>query len=293
MGGISGYFGSKAAKKAATAQEEALEKAIAAELEMYKQTREDQEPGRIAWGQALAELMGGPKYSPTKTEKRLVGYESIYGPATGGDRFDPDTGAYLGPAGAQQIVGTNPIYEDVTTGGDIIGSKGGLLQKGPGEFKESPYYNFLLEEGNKELARSQSARGVLDSGTAIREAQRYSKGLASTEYQNFVNNWLTTKVNPLLSVAGLGQVAVNATTNAATQTGANVANNYIRSGEATASGYINSANAITGGLSNMANTGMFYNYLNQNNPYSGAGKYNYGGYSGGMGGGSFGGSPTW
>jgi len=157
-------------------------------------------------------------------------------------------------------------YEDVAVPGKLVSREPGILETGPGEFTESPYYNFLLEEGNKELARSQSARGILDSGAAQREAQRYGKGLASTEYQNWIQNWLQTKVNPLLSVSGMGQVATSATTNAATQTGSQVGQNIMRAGDATASGYINQANAITGGINSMmqgANNAMFYNYLTQ------------------------------
>jgi len=145
-----------------------------------------------------------------------------------------------------------------------------VIFQGPGPYEESPQYNFLVGETNKALARSQSARGRLDSGAALREAARYGEGLASTEYQNYLTNWIRTKVNPLLALSGQGQVSAGQSASGALQTGGQIAQNVIGAGNATASGYISQANAITGGLNAGVqgyNNYLFNQYLqNQYNP---------------------------
>lgn len=136
------------------------------------------------------------------------------------------------------------------------------------EFAKSPSYNFLLNEGLKARARSASATGRIDSGAAIKEATRYGQGLASTEYSNYITNWLNTKINPFLSLAGSGQVSAGQSASGALQTGTNIGQNYLAAGNARASGYINQANAFTGGATGVANAlnqginnYLFYDYM--------------------------------
>jgi len=128
------------------------------------------------------------------------------------------------------------------------------------EFAKSPSYNFLVGEGTKALTRTLEP----DSGRALKEAIRYGQGLASTQYSNYLTDWLRTQVNPQLAMAGMGQVAATSGANAALQTGQGVAQNALYGGQARASGYINQANAITGAL-NAAKQGYeaykLYNYL--------------------------------
>lgn len=146
----------------------------------------------------------------------------------------------------------------------------GLIEAGPGPYEESPYYNFLIDEGTKAIARTASATGELGSGAIIKDAERYGQGLASTEYNNWINQWINTKLNPMLSLANLGQISAGQTSNAALQTGQNIGQAQILAGQGLASGYLNQANVITG-ASNAAtqayNNYLFYNFLrNQQNP---------------------------
>lgn len=62
----------------------------------------------------------------------------------------------------------------------------GMLKKMlvDGEFSTSdPSYKWRFEQGQQAVERSLGARGLLDSGNAAIELQKYGQGAASTEYQ--------------------------------------------------------------------------------------------------------------
>lgn len=62
--------------------------------------------------------------------------------------------------------------------------------------QDDPSYQFRLSEGTKALQKSAAARGGLLGGGTLRALDRYSQGLASTEYQNAFNRSLESfKVN--------------------------------------------------------------------------------------------------
>lgn len=60
----------------------------------------------------------------------------------------------------------------------------------PGDLTQDPGYQFQLAQGNKALDRTQSARGNYFSGDALRAAQDYGQGLASTTYGDAYNRFL-------------------------------------------------------------------------------------------------------
>ena len=124
------------------------------------------------------------------------------------------------------------------------------LMTDPGSFTGSPGYQFRFDQGMRALTNSQAARGGLLSGGAMKEATSYGQGIGSDEYMNEFNRYAT--------MSGMGQTAVNNTTNAGVATAGNVGNSTMAAGNARASGYIGGANAITGGL----NSGINY-YQNQ------------------------------
>lgn len=53
-------------------------------------------------------------------------------------------------------------------------------------FQKSPGYQFRLDQGKQALERSQSARGGLLGGRALKELEQYSQGIASDEYGNYI-----------------------------------------------------------------------------------------------------------
>ena len=68
-------------------------------------------------------------------------------------------------------------------------------------FQTGPAYNFNMDQGLEAINRRRNAGGMLDSGNADRDAQNYGAGLASNEYNTWMNNLLGF-TNPEASVTG-------------------------------------------------------------------------------------------
>lgn len=146
---------------------------------------------------------------------------------------------------------------------------------GMSQFQADPGYSFRMSEGMKGLERSAAARGGLLSGATLKGIQRFGQDLGSQEYQNAFNRYQTernARLNPLQSLAGVGQTTSQQLGAAGTQMAGNVGNLMTSGAAARASGYVGGANALTGAL----NTGLNYyqgqNYLNRLAPqqsYSG------------------------
>jgi hypothetical protein len=119
----------------------------------------------------------------------------------------------------------------------------------PGEkftaMQADPGYRWRLNQGNQAINNALAARGLHDSGRALKELTRYGQGFASNEFGNVFNR--------NASLAGLGQTAVNTGVNAGTTAGGQIANNLTGIGNANASGYVGVGNALTGGLQNYLN----------------------------------------
>jgi len=130
------------------------------------------------------------------------------------------------------------------------------------QFQQDPGYAFRLAEGQKALDRQAAARGGLISGGALKAAQRYGQEMGSQEYTNAFNRYQTersARLNPLQSLAGVGQTSVNQL-GAAGQAYATGAGEALGAGaQARASGYIGGANAISGGV------GQYLGYQSNNN----------------------------
>ena len=98
---------------------------------------------------------------------------------------------------------------------------------GMNQFTQDPGYAFRLSEGQKALDRQAAARGGLISGSALKAAQRYGQDMGSQEYTNAFNRYQTERaaqLNPLQSLAGVGQTAANQMGNAAGAYGTNMGN---------------------------------------------------------------------
>jgi len=133
-------------------------------------------------------------------------------------------------------------------GQKALGKLPSMILQGPGNFYASPGYQFNLAEGQKAIDRYNASRGLYASGKASKDLARFSQGLASNEYQNFVNNWIQTKLNPTQSLAQVGQTSAIGLGNQANYTAAQMGQNLQNAGNARATGYINQSNAINQGL---------------------------------------------
>ena len=130
------------------------------------------------------------------------------------------------------------------------------------QFQQDPGYAFRLSEGQKALDRSAAARGGLISGNALKAATRFGQEMGSQEYTNAFNRYQTernARLNPLQSLAGVGQSSTNFLGQAGAQN-ANAMGSYMTGGAAAqAAGQVGTANAINSGL------GTYMNYSQGNN----------------------------
>lgn len=136
---------------------------------------------------------------------------------------------------------------------------------GMDKFNADPGYAFRLSEGSKALDRQAAARGGLISGSALKAATRYGQDMGSQEYTNAFNRYQTERaaqLQPLQSLAGVGQTSANTLTNAAGALGAAESANAIGAGNARASAYVGGANAMSGGLSQYLNYSQNQNMMN-------------------------------
>jgi hypothetical protein len=151
---------------------------------------------------------------------------------------------------------------------------------GMDSFTKDPGYGFRLAEGQKALDRQAAARGGLISGGALKAATRYGQDMGSQEYQNAFNRYQTERsamLNPLQSLAGVGQTAANTIGNAGANFATNAGNLMTSAGNARASGYVGGANALTGGLN------QYLNYTQGNNMLAALQNRNTGGVPTGYG----------
>lgn len=138
-------------------------------------------------------------------------------------------------------------------------------QFGMEQFQADPGYAFRLSEGTKALERSAAARGGLLSGATLKGIQRYGQDLASQEYTNAFNRYQTERaaqLQPLQSLAGVGQTTAQQIGQSGQTMASNVGEALTSGAAARASGYVGQANALTGGLNTYLNYSQGQNLLN-------------------------------
>ena len=137
---------------------------------------------------------------------------------------------------------------------------------GMDQYKADPGYAFRLSEGQKALDRQAAARGGLISGGALKAATRYGQDMGSQEYMNAFNRYQTERsamLNPLQSLAGVGQTTASNLGSAGQSYGAGAGEAYMGGANARASGYVGGANALTSGLGSYLNYSQGQDYLNR------------------------------
>lgn len=133
------------------------------------------------------------------------------------------------------------------------------------QFQADPGYGFRMSEGMKALERSAAARGGLLSGGMLKGIQRFGQDLGSQEYSNAFNRYQTeraARLQPLQSLAGVGQTTAQQIGEAGMRTAANVGETLTSGAAARASGYVGGANALTQGLGTYLNYSQGQNMLN-------------------------------
>jgi hypothetical protein len=283
---------SSAAGKAASTQAAAADRAAQLQNEQYLKSVELQEPFRQGGLQGQNRLLtylglgGEGQYDDTAYNKALQNYNANLA------NLDPSQFMSGGTGGGYYTSGSGesdqiPVYQEGTGGtfnqAAFDAARAGLVAPNRENFRlaggnvndpnfgkyataeytpemfakgQDPGYQFRLKEGMQGLERSAAARGGLLSGGTLKGIQRYGQDMASQEYQNAFNRYQaerTGTLNPLQSLAGVGQ----STANTLGTMGMNYANQageaYQGAANARASGYIGGANAINQGIGNISN----------------------------------------
>jgi hypothetical protein len=149
------------------------------------------------------------------------------------------------------------------------------------QFQQDPGYGFRLKEGLNALDRTAAARGGLLGGNQLRGAVQYGQELGSQEYLNAFNRYQTeraARLNPLQSLAGMGQSTANIIGQAGQNMANNVGNAYMNQGVNAANASLIGSNARAsayGDLADIASKGL-NRYLRQPNYLSGYGAKGYG-----------------
>jgi len=119
------------------------------------------------------------------------------------------------------------------------------------KFQADPGYAFRLKEGLRAIENSALASGMGQSGATLRGLTRYGQQLGSEEFTNAFNRYQAeraARLNPLQSLAGMGQTTATTLAGQAGQYGQSLASNAATMGNIRASGYMGTANALTNAL---------------------------------------------
>lgn len=233
----SSYLSSKSSDKAADAQLGAANIASSTEERMFDKSAAFQEPWREAG-------MGGLNY--------LQHYLGMGQPTS---IPKPERESFTNMEDYQNALRN---WETTNTGfqGDF-----GLAMQGPEDYVQSPYYNFLMEEGTRARENAASATGGLDSGRFQKAITKYGQDLASTDYGNWLNQ-NQQKLAPFQDISGTGRTVSTNMGNQAINLGTSLANNQMYAGVADAQNAYNQGNIWGNAVTGLGNMAMDY-YMTQ------------------------------
>jgi hypothetical protein len=259
---ISGRSASKAAGKAADTQADAARYAADVQREEFERGVSLQDPFRRAGMAGQNELLRLLGITPEAESRGAIA-----------NRLAFEMPNFAGMNESQQTAAINAELQrqrtlsEATRRSPQFGSQ--MRDFSMQDFQADPGYAFRMTEGLKGLDRQAAARGGLISGAALKGAQRFGQELGSQEFTNAFNRFQTNRanrLNPLQSLAGVGQTTAQNLATQGQQFGSNVGNLALEGANARASGYVGQANAMNQSLGNMANAigqgvGM-YNFMN-------------------------------
>lgn len=263
-----------AAKQAAQEQGELGQESLGYENYQYQQDRANEQPFLQSGANSLSTLdyllgLQSPNATP-----------GAVGATGSGSASSPSTLSIPGVSGSVSLPGVQPLTGTPNTN---LGTFGELMQKYPGgqftaptaeQARETPGYQFALDQGTRSLDASAAANGSLLTGGTGTALQQFGQGLADTDYNNVYNRalqsyntnyntWSNSQANQfnrLAALANAGQTTAAQLGNAGLQSAGQVASTLNSTGQqvgqqlnnaaaATASGYIGQGSAWGQGLS--------------------------------------------
>jgi hypothetical protein len=156
------------------------------------------------------------------------------------------------------------MQELLGVGGSSTASGYGSLSGGidAGDVQNEAGYQFGMDQGMGALNNQLAARGMRNSGAALKAASRYGTDYATTKYDNAFNRELESRkaqLNPLQSLAGYSQSGASTIATAGTNAANAVSNNQTTLGNALGASSIAQGNALTGGVNQL---GGWYQNMN-------------------------------
>ncbi len=149
-------------------------------------------------------------------------------------QFDMNTGLPLngGDYGAMQL-GGQPTMTQPTAQPNALSQ----YQQAFDSYRNSTGYQFRLNEGNKAIGANFAARGLNNSGAAVRSAMQYGQNIASGEFGNYMgllSNQQGVGLSAASAQAGVGQNYVNTVSANNNNAGSAAANAALLRGQANA-----------------------------------------------------------
>jgi hypothetical protein len=117
-------------------------------------------------------------------------------------------------------------------------------------FKRAPDYQVAYKAGVDGINSADAGNRSLLSGAHMKRLVEHAGNMADSRFNTYLSR--------LFSLAGMGQNAAASQGAGALNTGNNIANNTIRSGDAAASGIVGQANQISGAIGGVANNLGYY-----------------------------------
>ena len=159
------------------------------------------------------------------------------------------------------------------------GEGSGSLMEQPtaAQLQMDPGYAFREQQGMQAVNRSAAAQAGLQSGAALKAAQRFGQDLASQEYGNAYNRFMQNRANQINMLQGGAQTGFGAAQgmgNLAAGAGTNIANTMIgagqamgqgleQAGQARASSYMGGASALGSALNAIPQNYMLYSMMDR------------------------------
>jgi hypothetical protein len=145
---------------------------------------------------------------------------------------------------------TNATVQQLLTGGSATPAFGNYL--------DSTGYNFQLSQGIGAINASAASKGLLDSGGTAKDLMTYGQNLASTTFNNYLNqlNGLSASQQANANTgAGVGGQVINANTTGGVAAGNNNMQGSIAQANANTAMYTGIGNALGGALNGVIGGG--------------------------------------
>jgi len=252
-----------AARSAARARQQGLQRGIDAKERMFNRQMQLQQPYREAGYQMLPQLnMMATGQVPEFTQAETEELESLR--QTGDLSSQEEERLGMLENRADQYAQLQE--EGMPSAVDMMGPEQAdvynrLAQFTGGPLQEDPYYQWRQSEGENAINRAMAARGLQSSRPAINELSDYTRALTGEmtnrrynrlgQQYNMAQGARSNQYNRLSQMANLGQGATSQGVQAAGQFGTNMANMYNQMGQAQAQGAMRQGNIQANMWSNL------------------------------------------